>query len=82
MTTRRGAGEHPRRVLVVDLEFVTGLPVLFATANLAITGTRRTVVTGAAAAAAVVVSMPYAHGDHTTVAAGLARDQHEALRFH
>ena len=58
---------------LVDLEFVTGLPVLFATANLAVTGSRRAVVTGAAAAAAVVVSMPYAHGDHTTVAAGIAR---------
>ena len=28
---------------LVDLEFVTGLPVLFATANLAVTGSRRTV---------------------------------------
>jgi hypothetical protein len=58
---------------VVDLEPVTGLPVLFAVMNLAVAGSRRTVAIGAAAAAATVVAMPYVHGDHSSVAMDLAR---------
>ena len=59
--------------LLVDLEPVTGLPVLFAVMNLTIVGSRRAVASGAAAAAATVVAMPYVHGDRTSVAMDLAR---------
>ncbi len=59
--------------LLVDLETVTGLPVLLALLTLAMVGSRRAVALGAAATTVVVVSMPYLHGDRTTLAAGLAR---------
>jgi hypothetical protein len=59
--------------VLVDLEPVTGLAVLLALLTLTMTGSRRAVALGAAATTMIVVSMPYLHGDHPTVAAGLAR---------
>ena len=59
--------------LLVDLEPVTALPVLLALLTLAMVGSRRVVAVGAIATAVIVVSMPYIHGDHATVAAGVLR---------
>jgi hypothetical protein len=57
--------------LFVDLEPVTGLPLLLALLTVAMVGSRRAVFLCATATTAVVVGMPYLHGDHTTVVAGL-----------
>ena len=59
--------------LLADLEPVTGLAVLLALLTLTMTGSRRAVALGAAATTMIVVAMPYLHGEHPTVAAGLAR---------
>jgi hypothetical protein len=59
--------------LLVDLEPVTGLPVLLALLTVAMAGSRRAVALSTAATAVIVVSMPYLHGDHTTMVAGLLR---------
>ena len=57
--------------LLVDLEPITALPVLVALMTVTWVSSRRTVVLAAAATTVVVVTMPYLHGDHPTVAAGL-----------
>jgi hypothetical protein len=57
--------------LLVDLQPVTALPVLVALLTVAKVGSRRTVGLAGAATALIVVTMPYLHGDHPTVAAGL-----------
>lgn len=59
--------------LAVDLEWMTGLPVLLALLNLVVFGSRRAAALGACAAAVTVVCMPYLHGEHATVAEGLVR---------
>lgn len=59
--------------LLFDLEPVLGLAVLLALLTLTMAGSRRAAVLGAAATTVAVVALPYLHGDHTTVAASLAR---------
>jgi len=59
--------------LLFDLQPVLGPAVLLALLTLVMGGSRRTAVLGAAATTVTVVALPYLHGDHPTVAAGLAQ---------